>query len=129
MFKKILLVLLGVVLSLMTIILVNTFRLGNTQIEPGTPVEVDWDRDAMLNRFSRSIQFRTISGDEDDVRDTTEFYAFLNFIEDEFPLVHERLERTMFNDLTPLYYWEGSDPSLNPILYMVQVKGFQLIRM
>lgn len=118
MFKKILLVLLGVVLTLITIILVNTLRLGNTQIEPGTPVEVDWDRDAMLERFSRAIQYKTISGDEGDMRDTTEFYAFLEFVEQEFPLVHERLEREMFNDLTPLYFWEGSEPSLNPILYM-----------
>lgn len=118
MFKKILLVLLGVVLTLLTIILVNTFRLGNTQIEPETLVEVDWDRNAMLDRFSRSIQYKTISGDEDDLRDITEFHAFLDFIEWEYPLVHQRLERELFNGLTPLYFWEGSDPSLSPILLM-----------
>ncbi len=118
MFKKILFVLLGVVLTLLTIILVNTFRLGNTQIEPETIAEVDWDRNAMLDRFSRAIQYKTISGDEDDMRDTTEFNAFLDFIEWEYPLVHERLDRIYFNDFTPLYYWEGSDPSLNPILLM-----------
>lgn len=118
MFKKILFVLLGVVLTLLVIILVNTFRLGNTQIEPETIAEVNWDRDVMLDRFSRAIQYRTISGDEDDMRDTTEFNAFLDFIEFEYPLVHERLDRIYFNDYTPLYYWEGSDPSLNPILFM-----------
>lgn len=118
MFKKILFVLLGVFLTLLTIILVNTFRLGNTQIEPETITEVEWDRNAMLDRFSRAIQYRTISGDEGDMRDTTEFNAFLNFIEWEYPLVHERLDRIYFNDLTPLYYWEGSDPSLSPILLM-----------
>lgn len=118
MFKKILFVLLGVVLTLLVIILVNTFRLGNTQIEPGTIAEVEWDRNAMLDRFSRAIQYKTISGSEDDLRDTTEFYGFLDFIEWEYPLVHERLDRIYFNDLTPLYFWEGSDPSLSPILLM-----------
>ena len=39
-FKKILLVLLGVLLTLLTIFLVNAFRLGHTQIEPGERVEV-----------------------------------------------------------------------------------------
>ena len=118
MIKKILFVLLGVVLTLLAIILVNTFRLGNTQLEPGTPVEVNWDREAMIDRFSRAIRYKTISGDEESLRDTTEFNAFLEFIEYEYPLVHIQLERVMFNDLTPLYYWEGSDSSLNPILLM-----------
>tara|TARA_R100001143_G_C3360829_1_gene135445 strand:- start:5921 stop:7384 length:1464 start_codon:yes stop_codon:yes gene_type:complete len=118
MFKKILFVLLGVVLTLLTIILINTFRLGNTQIEPETIEQVNWDRNAMVDRFSRAIQYRTISGDENDMRDTTEFNAFLDFIESEYPLVHERLDRVYFNDYTPLYYWEGSDTSLNPILLM-----------
>ena len=118
MFKKILLVLLGAFLTLATILLVNTFRLSNTQIEPGTLSQADWDREAMINRFSRALQYKTISGDAGDVRDTTEFYAFLDFISDEFPLSHERLQIQLFNDLTPLYYWQGSDPSLDPILLM-----------
>lgn len=118
MIKKILLVLLGAFLTLATILLVNTLRLDNTQVEPGTLTQVDWDRDAMIDRFSRSLQFKTISGDAGDVRDTTEFHAFLRFIEEEFPLTHEYLEIRMFNELTPLYYWEGRDPSLDPILLM-----------
>ncbi|MCC5908145.1 MAG: M20 family peptidase [Balneolaceae bacterium] len=117
-FKKILLVLLGVFLTLAVILLVNTFRLGHTQIEPGELMIVeDWDRDAMIDRFSRSLQFQTLSSDEIE-RDTSEFLAFLDFIEEEFPLVHDTLERTLFGELTPLYYWEGSDPSLDPIMLM-----------
>ncbi|MEX0945071.1 MAG: M20 family peptidase [Balneolaceae bacterium] len=118
MFKKILLVLLGVVLTLVTIFLVNTFRLDHTQIEPGTLTQVNWDRNSMIDRFSRSIQYRTISGDDGDMRDTTEFYSFLDFIEEQYPLTHTRLAVRVFNDLTPVYHWAGSDPSLDPILLM-----------
>ena len=117
-FKKILLVLLGVLLTLLTIFLVNAFRLGHTQIEPGERVEVEWDRDAMLNRYSQSITYKTISGDDGFERDTTEFRAFLDFIEESYPLVHESFEQTMFNEYTPLYYWEGTDATLDPILLM-----------
>lgn len=118
MVKKVLLVLLGAFLTLITILLVNTFKLDNTQIEPGTLTEADWDRDAMIDRFSMALQYKTISGDAGDDRDTTEFTAFLDFIEEAYPLTHERMEIRMFNDLTPLYFWEGSDPSLDPILLM-----------
>ncbi len=117
-FKKILLVLLGVLLTLLTIFLVNTFRLGHTQIEPGERVQVEWDRDAMIDRYSQSIRYKTISGDDGFERDTTEFRAFLDFIEESYPLVHQKLEKTLFNYFTPLYFWQGSDDSLDPILLM-----------
>lgn len=103
---------------LLTILLVNTFQLSNTQIEAAQNVAVDRDRGAMLDRFSRALQYQTISGDSEDLRNTEEFYRFLNFIGEEYPLVHSRLEQTMFNDLTPLYFWEGNDPTLDPILLM-----------
>jgi len=118
MIKKILLVLLGAFLMLLTILLVNTFRLGNTQIEAEPNEAVDRDQTAMLDRFTRALQYQTISGDREDERNIEEFYEFLDFIESEFPLVHERLQHTTFNELTPLYFWEGSDPDLDPILLM-----------
>lgn len=119
MLKKILLSLLGLFLLLSAIVMFNAQRLGNTQLEPGNEIPaVDWDRDAMLDRFSRAIQFLTISGDDSVEKDSTQFFAFLEFIEEEFPLVHQQLDRKMFNELTPLYFWEGADTSLDPILLM-----------
>lgn len=103
---------------LLTILLVNTFKLDHTQIEAAEIEEVDWNRDAMVDRFSRALQYQTISGDREVLRNEDEFFGFLDFIEDEYPLVHSRLEQTMFSDFTPLYFWEGSDPSLDPVLLM-----------
>ncbi len=118
MIKKILFVLLGAFLMLLTILLVNTFRLDNTQIEAELNQPVDRNPDVMLNRFSRALQYQTISGDMGDQRNMDEFYEFLDFIDSEFPLVHQQLRHTRFNDLTPLYFWEGSNPDLDPILLM-----------
>lgn len=118
MIKKILFVLLGALLMLLTILLVNTFQLGNSQIEAEQNQPVDRNADVMLNRFTRALQYQTISGDREDQRNVEEFYEFLDFIEAEFPLVHQRLSHTRFNDLTPVYFWEGSNPDLDPILLM-----------
>lgn len=116
--KKLLLVLFGAFLTLVVIVLVKTFQLGDTQVELGAAPQVTWDEDAMLRRFSSAIQYQTISGDENVVRDTTAFNNFLAFLSFSFPRVHNTMKDTLFNGFTRLYYWEGSDPSLDPILLM-----------
>ena len=116
--KKILLVLLGAFLTFLVVVIVRTFQLGDNQIEPQANPQVSWDNDAMLRRFSQSIQYQTISGDEGSELDSTAFNDFLTFLRISFPRVHNTMDDTLFNDYTPLYFWEGSDPSLDPILLM-----------
>lgn len=116
--KKILWVLLGAFLTFVVVVLVRTFQLSDTQIEPGVSPEVTWDEDAMVRRFSQALEYQTISGDEGAELDSTEFNGFLTFLRVSFPRVHNTMEDTLFNDYTPLYYWEGTDPTLDPILLM-----------
>ncbi|MDZ7718099.1 MAG: M20 family peptidase [Balneolaceae bacterium] len=116
--KKILFILLGAFLTFVVVVLVRTFQLGDTQIEPQANPQVTWDEDAMIRRFSESVQYQTISGDDGAEMDSTAFYDYLDFLRVSFPRVHNTLEDTLFNDLTPLYYWEGTDPSLDPVLLM-----------
>jgi carboxypeptidase PM20D1 len=118
MWNKILLVLVGALLTIAVIMFVNTMQLSHHQIEPGEMQPVMIDQDAMVSRFSAAIKFKTISFENPADRDTVEFAAFLDFIEREYPLVHERLERQLFNRYTPLYFWEGSNPALEPVLLM-----------
>lgn len=116
--KKILLVFLGAFLTFVVVVFVRTFQLGDTQIEPRVNPQVNWDEDAMTRRFSQAIQYQTISGDEAAVLDSTAFNDFLTFLRVSFPRVHNTMDDTLFNNYTPLYFWEGIDPSLDPILLM-----------
>lgn len=116
--KKILWILLGAFLTFVVVVLVRTFQLGDTQIEPQANPQVAWDENAMIRRFSESIQYQTISGDEGSELDSTAFYDFLSFLRVSFPRVHNTMQDTLFNGFTPLYYWEGTDSSLDPILLM-----------
>lgn len=118
MVKKILLILLGSFLTFVVVVVVRTFQMGDTQIESQTNPQVTWDEDAMVRRFSQAIQYQTISGDDGVVIDSTAFNDFLTFLRVSFPRVHNTMADTLFNDYTPLYFWEGSDPSLDPILLM-----------
>lgn len=116
--KKIFLVLLGAFLTFVVVVFVRTFQLGDTQIEPQGNPQITWDENAMVRRFSQAIQHQTISGDEGTELDSTVFNDFLTFLRVSFPRVHNTMKDTLFNDFTPLYFWEGSDPSLDPILLM-----------
>lgn len=116
--KKILLVLLGAFLTFLVVIVVRTFQLGNTQIEPQANPQVTWDENGMIRRFSQAIQYQTISGDEGAELDSAAFNEFLTFLRVSFPRVHNTMDDTLFSNYTPLYYWQGTDPSLDPILLM-----------
>lgn len=116
--KKIFFILLGAFLTFVVVVLVRTFQLGDTQIEPSANPQVTWDEDAMIRRFSESIRYQTISGDQGSEVDSTAFFNFLSFLRVSFPRVHNTMDDTLFNDFTPLYYWEGTDQSLDPILLM-----------
>lgn len=116
--KKILLVLLGAFLTFLVVVVVRTFQLGDTQIDPQANPQVAWDENAMIRRFSDAIEYQTISGDEGAELDSAAFNDFLTFLRVSFPRVHNTMDDTLFNDYTPLYYWEGTDRSLDPILLM-----------
>lgn len=46
------------------------------------------------------------------------FYAFHEYLEKTFPLVHEKLKVEKVNTHGLLYTWQGSDPDLKPTTLM-----------
>lgn len=74
--------------------------------------------DSVAVRLSQAVQFRTVSYQDESLTDTTQYDAFVAFLEKAYPNVHAKLERERFNHYSLLYKWQGSDPSLKPILLM-----------
>ncbi len=72
--------------------------------------------EGVLN-LSRALQFKTVSSSDIKDFDLEEFSSFLDFLRETYPLVHEKLELTMINDYSPVYYWKGSGEDL-PILFL-----------
>ncbi len=54
-----------------------------------------------LKRLSDSIKFRTVSGNWD------QFLKLHKFLEDSFPIVHQKLELVKINDYSLLYKWNA----------------------
>ena len=68
-----------------------------------------------LTNLSKSITFKTISHPDYKKFDYSEFNSFLKWLENEYSLIFQNLEKKYFGK-TLLLKWNGEDTSLNPIL-------------
>jgi carboxypeptidase PM20D1 len=50
--------------------------------------------------------------------DYAPFDGYLAFIKSAFPLINKNLKLDMINGYSLLYTWQGSDPSLKPVVLM-----------
>ncbi|KAJ1032328.1 hypothetical protein NDA18_001814 [Ustilago nuda] len=83
----------------------------------------DLDRDLLATRLSKAVRIDTSVGDEwpdpNDIPQRWEaFPKFADWLETEFPRVHERLELEKVHQHGFLYTWRGSDEFLKPLLMM-----------
>ena len=89
------------------------------QIEPAaadTPMRID--EEGAVQRFSQALTFQTVSYDDRSRFDAQAFRDFHDFLRAAYPLVHRQAERTLVSDFSLVYRLEGSDPALQPVLFM-----------
>lgn len=115
--KKIIIALLVIVILISAILLINTLRMSSKQV-PAEPVDRISISDDVFQNLSQAIQFQTISFSEDAEPDSAAFFGLHRFLESAFPLTHSQLKLEKINTYSLLYTWEGSDPSLKPIILM-----------
>ena len=72
----------------------------------------------VAERLAGALRFPTISNGDPRRFDANAFQRLHTYLQESFPRVHENLRRETINTHTLLYTWEGSDPSLAPILLM-----------
>lgn len=112
------LVLMIILLGLTGVLLYNSEIRTKKHIVPtSTPVQIDLpDTDAIAQRFSRALQFKTISYQDEAKNNWEEYTNFIQYLASAFPLVHAHLTREIVNGYSLLYTWQGSNPSLPPAL-------------
>jgi carboxypeptidase PM20D1 len=79
------------------------------------------DKDGVVERFSQSLRFRTVSVEDEAAWDPAPFLEFNRFVAEKFPLVHARLKRETVSDYSLLYTWEGRSTAGKPILLMSHI--------
>jgi carboxypeptidase PM20D1 len=116
MIKRILLGSAAVIAILAAVVIVRTMNFVPPTLEPVERVSLDLDSDAMAQRLSQAIQFETVSNQPPIPLDPIPFDAFIAWLEATYPNVHQTMSRELIAGYTVLLKWEGSDPSLKPVL-------------
>jgi carboxypeptidase PM20D1 len=102
---------------LLFVIIFRTFMFSSKQPEI-EPIAVFPVSDSAKYHLSEAISIPTISNEDPILFDSTSFDLFMRFMETTYPLVHSKLAVTPINTYSRIFYWEGTDPSLNPIILM-----------
>ena len=110
---KYLLLIPALLVLLLLVALVRTLLMPNKRSDYAAP-EADDKAMLLAQKLSKMIQYDTTS--HANVHEEEKFLGFHKVLEELFPLVHEKLERTVI-DGNLLYYWKGKS-SEKPILLM-----------
>ena len=110
---KYLLLIPALLVLLLLIALVRTLLMPNKRSDYAAP-EADDKAMLLAQKLSKMIQYDTTS--HANIHEEEKFLGFHKVLEELFPLVHEKLERTVI-DGNLLYYWKGKS-SEKPILLM-----------
>lgn len=103
----------GLILLLLLIAVIRTLLIPGKQ-STYTPVPDEQRALSYAHKLSRMVQYETVSVPNTDQRD--KFLGFHRLLEELFPLVHQRLEKTEI-DGNLLYYWKGQT-SEKPLVLM-----------
>lgn len=79
-------------------------------------VTVTLNEERAVENLSQAIRFKTVSHQRRIDFQEQEFEAFINWVRQAYPAVHERLQLQRVGGYTLLYHWPGADPDLAPIL-------------
>ncbi|MBP6851502.1 MAG: M20 family peptidase [Rhodoferax sp.] len=118
MVKRLLLGLLGLLLVLVAVVAINTWRQGSRQIEVPALAPLDIDKDGAARRLGEAVRLRTISSRDDPALNTDQFQQLQALLQARYPKAHAVMKRELVGDLSLLYTWPGSDPGARPIVVM-----------
>ena len=89
------------------------FRPKKQELAPLPDEKVDVDR--YRKHLSRAIQIKTISNRESDLVDWAEFQKLQDFIDETYPNVKAKLEKTVVPPSNLVFRWKGTRSDLDPI--------------
>ena len=72
----------------------------------------------IAERLAGAIRFETISFEDSADFDGAPFLLLSDYLRDLYPLTHAKLDLERVNSYTLLFRWQGSDPNLQPALFM-----------
>lgn len=90
----------------------------NVESASSTPRFLEVNSDQAADRLSQAIQFKTVSYQDRTQQDDTQFIAFQSWLRETYPEFYSVVSVESFAGLTLQHVWQGSDPSLAPLVFL-----------
>ena len=94
--------------------------LNKPETEKGQPLpQHRLDIQAVAGRLAGAIRIPTVSYVQE--CDRSQWLAFHRYLEEQYPLLHQRLSREVIGEYGLLFHWEGTERNLDPMLLMAHM--------
>ncbi|MEH7491820.1 M20 family peptidase [Neobacillus niacini] len=107
-------IIVGLFLIFIIVTVFNSIMVNSKQPSP-QPTDVVINEAKAVEHLSKAIMYKTISYQDRNKFDFTEFDKFISFLEESYPSVHDQLELEKINEYALIFKWKGSESSKNPI--------------
>lgn len=118
--KKIFATLGFLIILFILFLIINALRFTSTQIQVDSIAKSELPNGAM-DRYLEAISIPTISYENETDFDSVPFKKFKNFLEQNYPLIHQKCEHKVFNEFSHLFKWSGTNIELEPIILMAHL--------
>ncbi|WP_176466213.1 M20 family peptidase [Aliifodinibius salipaludis] len=87
-----------------------------SQKHAGSIHSYDLSEEGVIKRLSKSIRHETVSLEDTSEINYKAYEDFIDFLEVEYPSIHDNIERERIGQYSLLYKWEGSNSGLKPAM-------------
>jgi carboxypeptidase PM20D1 len=107
-----------VIAVLLAVILLRAyqFRAPASHTDSARPHEIDAQKAA--GHLAAAVRCPTVSHGDASPVEQAAFKALHKALEDMYPLLHATASKTLIGDYSLVYRWEGTDPELDPVLFL-----------
>lgn len=108
----------AIIVVLAAIVAVRTMRLASPSRQYQPALKLALDPHVAAERLAGAIRIKTVSTQDPSKTDAAAFATLHDYLKQAFPAAHEALKRETVAGNALLYRWQGSDPSLAPVILM-----------
>jgi carboxypeptidase PM20D1 len=118
--NALILAVLALVVLLVIVVLVRTMASSKpSEVVKGPDVDlIEIDADTTAIRLAEAIRFKTVTEQVRDDTDWQQFVDFQDWLKQTYPAFYATVETEIISDHALFHTWKGSDPSLEPIVFM-----------
>jgi carboxypeptidase PM20D1 len=99
----------------------NTRKMNSGKNHLPPALDFSISKEIALNNLSTALKIPTVSFEDPKKIQKENFLQFHAYLEKNFPLAHQVMERVPIEEYSLLYRWKGKNPEKKPILFMAHM--------